>query len=179
MDSTPPVLLEPVPVDARQTLANLIELYVHDLSAAFEVDIGADGRFGYDRLERYFSAPESHFAYFIRRGGRLAGFALVTRGSPASDDPNVLDVAELFVLRRHRRARVGHEAARQLFAERPGRWIVRVSEANLGALGFWREVIAAHVGSSVTPTQLDGKRHRFEVYAFDSPPRTRPPGDER
>ena len=172
MEPTPPVLLEPVHVDARQTLANLIELYAHDLSVAFEVDIGADGRFGYDRLDRYFSAPETHFAYFIRRGGGLAGFALVTRGSPASDDPHVLDVAELFVLRRHRRARVGHEAVHQLFAERPGHWIVRVSETNVGALGFWREVIAAYVGSSVTPTPFDGKRHRFDVYKFDSPARS-------
>jgi predicted acetyltransferase len=163
------VLIEPVPVDARQTLANLIELYVHDLSAAFEVDIGADGRFGYDRLDGYFSAPETHFAYFIRRSGDLAGFALVTRGSPASDDPHVLDVAELFVLRRHRRARVGHETVRQLLAERPGRWVVRVSEGNPGALGFWREVILAHVGSPVTPTLFDGRLHRFEVYTFDSP----------
>ncbi len=175
MEPTLTVLIEPVPAGARQTLANLIELYVHDLSAAFEVDIGADGRFGYDRLDRYFSAPETHFAYFIRRGGGLAGFALVTRGSPASDDPHVLDVAELFVLRRHRRARVGHEAVHQLFAERPGRWVLRVSEANLGALGFWREVIASYIGSSVTPTLFAGKRHRFEVYTFDSPPGARLP----
>jgi predicted acetyltransferase len=168
MEETASVALEPVCGDTREILANLIELYVHDLSATFEVDIGPDGRFGYPRLARYFAEPESHFAYFIRRGGGLAGFVLVTRGSPASDDPHVLDVAELFVLRRHRRAQIGRQAVHLLFAERPGRWVVRVSEANHGALHFWRDAITTYIGGPVEPTSLEGKRHRFDVYTFDS-----------
>ena len=43
-------------------LANLLELYVHDLSEAFPlIELGADGRFGYDPLPRYWSEPERRF----------------------------------------------------------------------------------------------------------------------
>lgn len=51
----------------------------------------------------------------IRRDGRTVGFALVSRGSPASDDPDDLDLQEFFVLRRYRRMGVGREAARLQF----------------------------------------------------------------
>src|SRR4051812_22354234 len=87
------------PADAT-LLSNLLELYIHDLSAAFpNVELGADGRFGYAKLPLYWSEPERRFPFLIRCGSCVAGFALVTRGSPASDDPNVFDVAEFFILR--------------------------------------------------------------------------------
>ena len=76
-------------------LANLLELYLHDLSEAFpQIELGADGRFGYDKLELYWSEPERRFPFVIRYGTRVVGFVLATRGSPASDDPDVIDVAE-------------------------------------------------------------------------------------
>jgi predicted acetyltransferase len=118
-----------------ELLSNLLELYVHDLSEAFAVDIGADGRFGYDKLPLYWAEPERRFAFLIRRGGRIAGFALVMRGSPASDDPDVLDVAEFFVLRRYRRAAVGRQAACLLWDRMPGgsphRWRVFAFESRV------------------------------------------------
>ena len=64
-------------------LSNLVELYVHDLSALFpHVALGEDGRFGYARLPLYFDDTEPRFAFLIRVDGRIAGFALATRGSP-------------------------------------------------------------------------------------------------
>ena len=62
-------------------LANLLELYIHDLSAAFpDVALGPDGRFGYPPLPLYWSEPDRRFAYLIRVDGRTAGFVLATRG---------------------------------------------------------------------------------------------------
>ena len=82
-------------------LANLLELYIHDLSAAFpDVQLGPDGRFGYPRLPLYWSERDRRFPFLITCDGRAAGFALATRGSPAAEDPAVLDVAEFFVVRR-------------------------------------------------------------------------------
>ena len=57
----------------------------------------------------------------------MAGFSFVTRGSPASDDPETLDVAEFFVLRGWRRSGVGRRAAPLLWDRLPGPWTVRVS----------------------------------------------------
>jgi predicted acetyltransferase len=87
-------------------LANLIELYVHDLSEVFPVELGPGGRFGYDRLPRYWTEPELRFPFLIRAGDRIAGFALATRGSAVTNGLEDLDVAEFFVLRSHRRSRV-------------------------------------------------------------------------
>lgn len=56
------------------------------------------------------------------------------------------NVAEFFVVRKHRRRGVGGAAARRIFAERPGVWEVAVARRNLGALAFWRSVIAAQPG---------------------------------
>src|SRR3954468_4234570 len=48
MSELPGVSLQLATLADQPLLANLLELYVHDLSAAFpNVEMGADGRFGY------------------------------------------------------------------------------------------------------------------------------------
>ena len=118
-------------------LANLLELYSHDLSGMFGLEVGANGRFGYAKLPLYWQEPEHRFAFLIRHGTALAGFALATRGSPVSDDPDVFDVAEFFVMRRHRGAGIGSSAAALLWDRFAAPWTVRVAEANRGGYGFW------------------------------------------
>jgi len=84
------VSLEPARAADASLLSNLLELYIHDMSVFFtRLELGADGRFGYAKLPVYFSEPERHFAYLIRHGERVVGFALAARGSPVSDDPEV------------------------------------------------------------------------------------------
>jgi hypothetical protein len=51
------VTLQPATVADAALLTNLLELYVHDLSEIFPVTIGADGRFGYPKLDLYWSEP--------------------------------------------------------------------------------------------------------------------------
>lgn len=162
------VTLAPARPQDRELLANLLELYVHDLSEIFPVAPGEDGRFGYERLPLYFSEPERRFAFLIRFGGRIAGFALVTRGSPMSDDPDVLDVAEFFVLRGYRRFGVGRHAAAALWDRLPGAWIVRVSEANRAGLPFWDGVIREYTHGAYTATQRPGNPNAWRVFAFKS-----------
>ena len=144
-------------------LANLLELYIHDMSEVFpHVEMGPDGRFGYRRLPLYWSEPDRRFAFLIRCNGRIGGFVLVTRGSPAVSDPDVLDVAEFFVARQYRRSGVGRQAAFLLWSQLPGKWIVRVLQGNRGALAFWRDAVAAFTGG-----------------AFDESTLSHPPGDRR
>jgi predicted acetyltransferase len=155
------------PRDAA-ALANLIELYSHDLSSVFTLEVGADGRFGYDKLPLYWSEPERRFPFLIRHGSRLAGFTLVTRGSPASDDPDVFDVAEFFVVRRHRGAGVGRRAAGLLWNRFAMRWIVRVAERNRGGCAFWARAVADHTRGAFVETTRPGGPHTWRVFAFDS-----------
>src|SRR4051812_31942597 len=99
MPDPPQVSLELAsPTDAPR-VANLMQFYLHDMSETFPIEVGDDGRFGYEKLPLYWSEPERRFPFLIRADGRVAGFALVTVGSPVSDDPSVFDIAEFFILR--------------------------------------------------------------------------------
>ncbi|HEV8550226.1 MAG TPA: GNAT family N-acetyltransferase [Polyangiaceae bacterium] len=171
-DSTEPgVTLDPVKESEAAVLANLLELYVHDLSAVFrQVVLGADGRFGYAKLPRYFSDPDRHRAFFVRVQGRLAGFVLATHGSPAVDDPNVWDVAEFFVVRAERRRGVGSAAAALLWNTVLGPWAVRVSEGNAPALAFWRELVAEFSAGRFSELTRPSEPYPWRVFRFESTP---------
>ena len=162
------VLDAAAPGDAA-LLANLLELYIHDLSEAFPVELRADGRFGYDKLPLYWSEPERRFPFLIRYGARVVGFVLIARGSPASDDPDAFDVAEFFVIRRYRRAGVARRAAFLVWDRFPGRWIVRVSEGNTGALPFWTRVVAEYTSGAATESRRAGAPNAWCVFSFESP----------
>jgi predicted acetyltransferase len=152
-------------------LSNLLELYIHDMSEVFpHVRLAPDGRFGYSRLPLYWSRPDRHFAFVVRCDGRVGGFILVTRGSPAVPDPNVLDVAEFFVLRQYRRAGMGRQAALLLWRRLPGTWIVRVLEKNVGALAFWRAAIATFTDGRFTESRLSRGPNDWRVFSFESTP---------
>ena len=169
MADAPGVVLEAATPTDTGLLSNLLELYIHDLSEVFPgIELGDDGRFGYDGLARYVSEPERRFAFFVKCDARVVGFALVTRGSPATDDPNVFDVAEFFVLRGYRRSGMGRRAAFLLWNRLPGRWIVRVSEGNLGALPFWTRIIAEFTGGAATEFALPGQPSAWRVFSFAS-----------
>lgn len=162
-----PILARATPADAK-LLENLLELYIHDLSEIFPIQPGPDGRFGYERLALYWSEPATRHAFLIQGELGVAGFALVTRGSPASDDPDVLDVAEFFVLRGQRRSGVGRAAAMALWDELPGSWVVRVSQANRAGIPFWSEVIRAYSGGSFSERTLPGNPNPWRVFGFAS-----------
>lgn len=162
------VTLEVATAQSAPVLANLLSLYMHDLSEIFPIDVGADGRFRYDRLPLYWSEPEKRFAFLIRSGAKLAGVALVTRGSPATGDPEDLDVAEFFVLRSQRRTGVGREAAFLLWNRLPGRWVVRVSEANRAGLPFWHATIQQYTGGAFAESRRPGSPHGWRVFIFES-----------
>jgi predicted acetyltransferase len=147
-------------------LSNLLELYQYDLSEIFPIKIGADGRFGYEKLPLYWSEPDANFAYVIRSRAEVAGFALVTRGSPATDDPDDFDLAEFFVLRSYRRSGVGRRAAFLLWDRHRGQWVVRVSQMNLGALPFWEGAIREYTGGLFCEKEYRGKSNMFRVLSF-------------
>lgn len=164
------IVLEAAASSDATLLSNLLELYIHDLSAAFpSVELGPDGRFGYPKLPLYWSEPDRRFAYLIKCDRRIAGFAFVTRGSPVTDDPAVLDVAEFFVLRRYRRSGVGRAAALLLWKTLPGKWTVRVSESNASGLAFWRGVVGEFTDGRETESVRPGNPNAWRVFSFESP----------
>lgn len=162
------VALEVATSDAAGLLSNLIEFYLHDLSEIFPIEVGRDGRFRYEKLPLYWSEPERRFPFLIRSGEQIAGFALATRGSPATDDPEDLDVGEFFVLRSYRRTGVGRQAASLLWNRLPGQWVVRVSEANRAGLPFWRRTIEEYTRGEFSEAERPGSPHGWRVFTFRS-----------
>ena len=167
---TDTVSIQSVGPEAAPLLSNLLELYIHDMSEVFPVKLGPDGRFGYEKLPSYWSEPDTRYAFLITYGGEIAGFALVTRGSPATLEPTDLDVAEFFVLRSCRRNGVGRRAARQLWDRVRGNWVVRVSDANRAGLHFWRDVVREYSGGHCAETLRPGQSHGWTVFTFASRP---------
>jgi predicted acetyltransferase len=120
-------------LDDKAAIRHLLELYAHDFSVFTGAEVDESGRFGYRHLDQYWTDAERH-PFLIRGDGRLSGFAFVRSGTPH-------DMAEFFILRKHRRSGVGVEAARAVFAMFPGEWQVRELAANVGAIAFWRVAI--------------------------------------
>ena len=129
----PDITVDDATVEEQAVVAQLLELYLHDFSEFTAAEVGDDGRFVYDHLDRYWAEPDRH-PFLVRVDGRLAGYALVRSGAPH-------DMAEFFVMRKYRRGGVGAAAARALFARFPGEWQVRQLAANTGATAFWRTAI--------------------------------------
>ena len=151
-----PIAIDPVGPEGEGILANLFQLYAHDMAEWFRLDIGDDGRYRHDLLRHWQNRDP---IYFARVGRVLAGFAIVGSGEQWIGDPGAHDIAEFFVLRRHRRGGVGRAMARAVWDRHPGRWLVRVLAANGGALDFWKTTIAAYTGGRYEERQVvpDGK----------------------
>lgn len=135
----PLVAIEPIARERRETLERLFQLYAHDFSALVPLPLREDGGFDVRVGDEWFGAPQ-HYPFFIRRAGALVGFALVRHGSRVVAGRGVMDVAEFFVVRGARRARVGMDAIAALFARFPGAWEIRVRQSNPAALAFWQTV---------------------------------------
>lgn len=167
--ATTRVILHQANAGDHVLLSNLMELYIHDLSAMFaHVALGEDGRFGYPELPSYLLGEGRRWAFLIRQDERVAGFALARRGSPASDDPNVLDVAEFFVLRQFRARGTGFAAAVLLWSSMPGCWTVRASTRNPNALAFWRGAVGKYTGQRAIESERSLGGSQWVVFCFDN-----------
>lgn len=151
------VALEPITRDQAPVLRNLLELYVHDFSEYVPIDLQPSGRFDVPLGDQWW-VRDDHFPFFIRSNGKLSGFALARRGSRVNATPEVMDVAEFFVVRGARARGVGTTAALALFGRFPGPWEIRIRRANPGALKFWSRVTATRLGRAVVsePFSSDG-----------------------
>jgi predicted acetyltransferase len=154
--------------DQEPILQNLLELYAHDFSEFHNVVVGEDGRFGYQHLSRYWQDPNLH-PFLIRVDGRLAGFALVQRGSKVSGDETTWDMAEFFILRGYRRHGAGTHAAHELWRMLPGPWEVRVMETNRKALPFWEHAVSEFLNRPVGSMFVDKGTKRWHVFSFHAP----------
>jgi predicted acetyltransferase len=159
----------PAAPDQAPVLANLLELYAHDFSEFHDLALGADGRFGYPHLPLYWREPNRH-PFLVRADAKLAGLVLVKRGSEVSGDETVWDMAEFFTVRGCRRRGMGTETAHEVWRLFPGRWEIRVMEANLSAHQFWERAILEFVGEAIHSVRVAKGSKCWRVFSFESKP---------
>jgi predicted acetyltransferase len=129
----------------KSVLENLFQLYVHDFSEHWagmpDGELGDDGRFEAYPLGSYWTEAD-RVALLLKVDGRPAGFALLNRVSPTG---RVVDrnMAEFFIVRKHRRGGVGTAAAGAILARYGGVWEIAVARRNLAALSFWRRIVGS------------------------------------
>ncbi len=161
------IQLEPALREQSPILANLLELYAHDFSEFQPLEIGPEGRFGYKPLSLYWSESNRH-PFLIRFNGKLAGLALVKRGSEISGNQEVWDMAEFFVLRGCRRHGIGTRAAQEVWRRFPGLWEVRVMQSNTPAIFFWNRAISDFIGQLIQPVRIEKHGRSWQLYSFES-----------
>ncbi|HEX7665005.1 MAG TPA: GNAT family N-acetyltransferase [Polyangiaceae bacterium] len=155
------VTVDPIRAGEESALAALLQLYVYDFSAMLGLELGEDGRYATP-------STEGRDAFLIRVDGKLAGFALIAHVSRLTGEEGVHDVAEFFVVARHRRNRVGERAASLLFDRFPGRWEVREKSENERAIAFWRRAIGRYTNETFTEEMRADERWKGPIQRFES-----------
>jgi predicted acetyltransferase len=124
-------------------IQNLVQLYTHDFSEFWggtsRGDLNAQGLFDAYPLDEYWSRA-NWSAMFIWCDQVLAGFALVN-DQTHSGLPADRNMAEFFILRKHRGRGGSQIAAEVIFSSHPGSWEVAVTRKNARAQQFWRKTI--------------------------------------
>ncbi len=135
------VTLQEVTASRRETLRNLMSLYLHDMSEFTDtLEPGPDGTFAYAGFDLYID-DKALTPLFIYSDGHLAGFALLNQPpyTPADVD---WSINEFFVMRRFRGLGVGRRAAAQIFKQFTGRYLIAQLAKNVPAIGFWHSLYA-------------------------------------
>jgi len=146
-------------LEDKTALRNMMQLYVHDFSEHWSgmteaelgrnapfAELGEDGRFADYPLDAYWR-DAGRVPLVFRIEGRLVGFALLNTVAH-SGLPVDRNMAEFFVVRRHRRGGIGTKAAHEIFSRYPGQWEAAIARRNAGARVFWKNAVAAHPRAS-------------------------------
>ncbi len=149
-------------------LARLMQLYAYDFSEFMGWEVAEDALFHKgDAVASCWSEPWRH-AFLLRVDGHVGGLAILDERSRLTGTADVMDVAEFFVLRKHRRHGVGSACATRAFDLYPRKWEVRQTAENVAATAFWRRAIGAYTGGRFEETVWDDERWRGPVQSFDA-----------
>lgn len=129
--------LHPATPEQKTVLANLIQLYLYDMTEFMPFPVGKDGRFEYEHLDRFWRYP-----YLIMSDDEITGFALVIDTCPLTGRSPCWFMAEFFVLKSYRQRGVGRAAIELALEAHRGLWHVAVPHPNHSAQTFWRKLLA-------------------------------------
>jgi predicted acetyltransferase len=153
-----------------QIIQNLFQLYTHDFSEFWggtaRGDLNAQGLFDAYPLDEYWSKA-NWAAMLICCDRVLAGFCLVNDTTHSGLEAG-RNMAEFFILRKHRGRGVSRRAAEIVFSRYPGIWEVAVARKNAQARKFWFNAIRGSAKSSqFQELDLQNERWNGPIFRFD------------
>ncbi len=131
----------------KSVLRQLMELYAYDFSEFDGADVNEHGFYGITYFDHYWTEDARH-PFFIKVGGKFAGFVLINDYCYVVKDAGTKSVAEFFVMRKYRRQGIGKTVAVKVFDKFPGKWEVVQHRDNQPAKIFWEEVIFEYTGGN-------------------------------
>lgn len=169
---------DPVLVPADESdypiVQNLARFYVYEMSRYAGWQPQPDGLYECIDLRSYF-VDKDRYAFVIRVGDELAGFALIrAEGSTVDVD---WDMGEFFIVGKFQRKGIGAKIATELFDRFPGLWEVAQLPENTPAIAFWKKVISQYTnGDYEDDTRIDAlpEPHTMVVQRFTVTPQASP-----
>ncbi|MBT7775616.1 MAG: GNAT family N-acetyltransferase [Anaerolineae bacterium] len=130
--------IKPASIEQKSVIANLIELYKHDLSEFELTDLNEHGRYGYKYLDHYWVEKNRH-PFIICVDKKIAGFVLVNDITLTENGD--LCIAEFFIMKKYRRKGIGKKVAFDIFSRFDLKWELSVSQDNTSGKAFWKQII--------------------------------------
>ena len=146
------VRAEEVREDRRETLANLMQKYLYEMTRYYPIAMGGDGNYNYKYLPLYFE-ENARRAYFFYAGETMVGFALINDYS-FTGEPTDNSIAEFTIFPAYRGRGYALAAVEALRALRPGSWQLKYSPKNEAGTRLWQKVKRRYNG--VEQALLDG-----------------------
>ena len=158
-DTAMTMTVTPAQAHEADVVQRLLQLVLYEGGA----EPGPDGLIDWgEPVDKFFTKP-GHVPLLFRDDNELVGFALVRLNRrPAGPDgktPVTTNfIEEFFILRPHRRKKLGTRAADLIFETYPGRWMVTCWPGHKGE-GFWRYIATARPsiqGREFRPDEHEG-----------------------
>ena len=147
-------MLEKITKDKQILLERLMQVYYHDISADFPLDINNETMlYEIDDLSKYFE-NKNNIGYFIKYEDKIAGFVLVD----LYEDKNVID--QIFVLNNYKKHSLAKLAVFKIFDMYKGYWEIKAVPCSKRAEMFWTKVISEYTDNNYEENRI-GKYSRL------------------
>jgi predicted acetyltransferase len=141
-----------VTMEEKQTLSNLVKMYCYEWSQYNKFDVNDQGEYKFEHHLFKFWEKESHYPFFIKVNGKLAGFVLVNNEFELHLDSDYA-ISEFFVMYKYRRGGVGRYAAKAVFDMFHGKWEIVRHPHNADSVEFWDSVVKEYTDNKYEITK--------------------------
>ena len=140
--------LQHVPSSEKDLLKQLMNDYLGELYLSKQTKLCSKTVSEYKYFDNYWSDVHRH-PFFIIKSSEVVGFTLIRKLDNVYNR-SIHEVAEFYILPKHRNNGCGNKAVKELLLHYPGYWRIQVYDRNKIAFLFWKNVIEKHAVRKVT-----------------------------